>query len=499
MDTIALVSSPSRAHSRRPPLALMTIAAYLERHGFNAEILDFKIKSYTPLKNVSAENFIIEKILSRLEKMNPLAVALTAFSHEIESTIALASLIKSRTKSFVIVGGNHATYYPNHFLYKGSPVDFVVIGEGEVTFTDLLKALSGKKKPDSVQSIAFFKSGKIIKTPQRDLIQNLDDLPIPAFEKVDMAFYTKPHLYGIRYLPLSIFYVFTTRGCPWVCTFCSIPDIWKHNKGIRRIRYKSANAVADEVETLVKKYGVDAIYFFDDDFCVWRQRVIDMCNEFKKRQIDFLWGCETRVDEIDDELARIMSEAGCIQIDFGVESGSQKMLDTIDKRTTVAQNLEAFRLCKKHGIRTFANLMFNLPGETVQDVEETVSMAKEINATVYSIGSLTPFPGSEIFKQLKLNLEVKDFSVYREATHGEDSFRLANHNLDLTKLVADTMRSVNRPFSTFREKRAFMKYMKKVARARRKKDYTISFIRLTHFALTSRIPRVLKGRLSPYK
>jgi len=481
---VCLVSPQDRMESRRPPLALLILASYLDTQGFDSVIIDAKVKpeEYSPF------------VCSEIKRIRPLAVGLTAFSHEIKETLELARKIKSAANCTIIVGGNHATYHPEDFIFKGSPIDYVVIGEGEKTFSELLSAMPGGEA-HAVKSIAYYKN-RLIKTEQRELM-DINELPIPQFDKIDMDYYTRPQAYGIRYLPFSMFWIFTTRGCPWNCTFCSIPDIWKHNKNIRKIRYRDVKLVVDEAEMLIKKYKIDALYFYDDDFCVWRQRVIDLCQEIERRGLKFIWGCETRVDEVDDELARIMADAGCVQIDFGVESGSQRSLDAIRKELTVEQIKEAFRVCRKYGIRTFANFMFNFPDETESDVQQTFEVAKEIRATVVSCGILTPFLGSAIFNELKM--KIGDYSVYKMATSEMHApFRLAKHDLDMDDLVVRMVKSYNGVLNTVAH-RSFGKYIKCVLKSKRRGEYIEAYRELAAYYFRSRLPDLKKGRLSRTK
>ena len=498
---ICLISLPSRAHSTRPPLGLMTICSYLERHGIKVELIDLKVKDLKIIELGSPKAKELEKtILDMLRQLKPAIVGMGTYTHEVGYTLEFAQKIKNAIDTTIIVGGQHSSLAPDDFIFEKSPIDFAVVGEGEETFRELTRAvLDHAPRADfsQIRSSVFWNDGQLVRTPLRPLIEPLDEVPMPAYERVDMDFYTQPNPYAIRYVPLSSMYVFASRGCPARCTFCAIPSVWRYNETKKPIRFRSAKAVVDEVEHLVTNYGVDAIYFYDDDFCVWKQHVIEICQEMINRKLKLVWGCETRVDKVDEELLTWMQNAGCIQIDFGVESGSQRMLDAVNKNCKVEHIYSAFALCHKLGIRTFANMMYNLPGETEEDVRLNQELMQVIKPTVVSFGLMTPYPGSELYDALSSGKE--DYHFFKEAEWKmPPKFVVAKHGLDLDTLVSEDTVRFNSFLSPVGPLPSFRKVMAQLLRSTRKKEYAHSVYTLGKFMIFDRLPRMISKNVSPY-
>jgi radical SAM superfamily enzyme YgiQ (UPF0313 family) len=479
----------------------MTICSYLEKHGISVELIDLKVKDLKILELESPKaRELEEKIIEMLKDMRPTMVGMGTFTHEVDYTLSFAKRIKSEINTTIIVGGQHSSLAPEDFIFENSPIDYVVVGEGEETFRELTRAILDQKQGEafhSIQSISFWEKDHIQKTLLRPLIEPLDNVPMPAYERVDMSFYTQPNPYAIRYFPLASMYVFASRGCPAHCTFCAIPSVWRYNETKKPIRFRSAKAVADEVELLVKKYNVDGIYFYDDDFCVWKSHVIDICKEFIERKIPFVWGAETRVDKVDEELLTWMQKAGCIQIDFGVESGSQAMLDAVNKNCKVEKIHQAFEICHKLGIRTFANMMYNLPGETQEDVRMNQELIAKIKPTTVSFGLMTPYPGSQIYDEIASGKE--DYHYFKEAEWKMPTkFVVAKHSLDLDKLVSEDNIRFNSPLQQLTPSTSMKMILRQMARSSRKMDYAKSFFTLGKFLVFDRLPRMIAKNVSPY-
>ena len=414
-----LVVPPDRVISPRPPLSLMYIAAYLEQEGEDVDIIDLKLPK--------RENNTIKLIVDEIKKRNPKIIGTSAFSTDLKDVLELSTLIKNEMKDItIIIGGIHASLYPKDFIFKKSPIDIAVIGEGEETFNEIIKAKRFDKDIKDIKGIVYLKNGKLIETEKR-VLMNMNKMPMPAFNKVDMKFYLKPTLYAVRGVPLSAFYIFSSRGCPFRCTFCSNSAIYGRN-----IRYREYKKVIDEVEMLVKTYKADGFYIYDDTFTFYRQYVINFCEEMIKRKIKAVWGCQTRVDKVDLELLKIMKKAGCIQVDFGVESGSQKQLDIIQKDTTTEKVLEAFDACKKVGIRQFANFMINIPDETEEDIAYLKEFVGKIKPNVVVFNVLSPLPGSPLYDQMENKGDADKFMKV-SFRQGQDAHDFLYENVNFTK------------------------------------------------------------------
>ncbi|NIM03348.1 radical SAM protein [bacterium] len=475
---VILIAPPSRAKSPRPSLGLMYLASYLEREGITADIID--IKGY-------GDEEISNKIIERIKKTSPIMVGITCLSTEVEEAITISKEIKNEIDCYVVVGGIHPTVSPQDFLGNASPIDFVVIGEGEVTLAELLKAVKNKRDLWNVSGIAWFNGDQIVRTESRLPINNLDELPFPAFNKVPMNYYTSPNIYAVRGILLSAFFIFTSRGCPFRCKFCSNKSVFG-----RKVRQRSAKNVVDEIEFLANNYGIDGFYIYDDTFTINKRHVLNICEELRSRRLDLVWGCETRTDLISEDLIKEMRQAGCIQIDFGVESGSQRILDILRKDMTVSQIRNGFNICRKHNMRRFANFMVNTPGETEEDIQQTINLARQLNATLNIFNVTTPFPGTDLYKEIQTELSPRDYSKlsskvsFKEFINFiESKCKFSQHDIKLNALLMDLWKEFpNVHDLSFRLNKNYLKgiikellfimdirYLKVISKSKRKKEY----------------------------
>ncbi len=430
---VAFAGSPARSMSQRPPLAYMYMASFLEENNISTEIVD--------VKGVGNKEKAAKKVIKETVKLEPKIIGLSCLTPEVLDTRHLAAEIKKELPDVkILAGGVHPTLIPSDLIYKKSPIDFAVIGEGENTILELAKTIGTGKDFKKIKGIAFLrKDGKIVKTEPRPLIKDLSKMPMPAFDKIPMDYYTKPGIYCIRGIPISGFYVFTSRGCPYACRFCVNKNIFG-----RTVRYRDPVKVVDEIEILKNKYKIDGLYFYDDTFTVNRKHVETICKEMKERKLDMIWGCETRVNLVYEDLMKTMKDRGCVQIDFGVESGSPENLVRLRKEITVPQIENAFRICKKLGIRTFANFMINTPDETEKDVEMTLDLARRIDATVSIFNVTTLYPGNDIYEKMG-GVPLKDYETLGPSPASYDAwislleskYKLSKHNLDLKKLLKE--------------------------------------------------------------
>jgi len=436
--SLCLISPPTRSNAQIIPIALVYLSAWLEKSGIETNIIDIKSNPYAA-PGRTEEDRITQKIIQRLRAEKPSLAGITCFTSEYNSVMRLAKGIKDNLNTKVIVGGVHPTLRPADFIYKDSPVDFVVIGEGEMTITELVQRGEDPSSLRNVKGIAFFENNDIHFTPPRELIDDLGKLPMPAYDKLDMAYYLKVARYVIRYMYSSGVHILTSRGCPFLCTFCAAKNLWKSADSKVRVRYKPIKQIVDEIQYLKESHNIDSVYIADDTFAMSKDRAIGFCDELLARKIDIIWAMETRVNLITDELLKTVKKAGCIQVEFGVESGSQKALDRMKKGIRVEDTVRAFELCRKHGLRTFANIMLNTPEETEEDVRQTIRLKKTIRASHAGVNLTAPIIGTDIYEQYvnpKLTKEeyhlFEDPHLYTKIL--DPRFKLASHNINLSKL-----------------------------------------------------------------
>jgi anaerobic magnesium-protoporphyrin IX monomethyl ester cyclase len=372
------------------PLNLGYLASYVrqQKSDFEIDILDCE-----------ALNLSYEQIRDYVSKFRPDIAAITMATPAYEHVVHVADIVKKlNPKTSVVVGGPHPTALPKETLLEKN-LDFAVIGEGEFTFLELMETLEKNKNDfDKIKGLAYKdEKGDIFENEKRELIQNLDVLPFPAKDIMPMhAYYLPP---SKRISGGAATSIVTSRGCPFNCNFCMAKTIWG-----RQTRFRSIKNVVDEIEENIEKYQAADFIFQDEFFTINRQRVLEFCEEIKKRKIKINWFCQGRCGAVDEEMLRAIKSAGCGKIGFGFESGDEEMLKLMQKNNTLAKALESARLCKKAGIKVVGAFILGYPGETKESAQRTINFAKEINPNTAAFFIAVPYPGTELFR---LALEKK--------------------------------------------------------------------------------------------
>ncbi len=476
---VCLLSPASRANEPFLPFGLLYVGSYARKQGLDVRIVDVKATPFSALSQEARRKAEAET-LDRIEDLHPAVVGMTCLVTEVNEVMNLSRRIKSRVKEVsIVVGGIHPTMYPGDFLQQYGPVDYVVIGEGEETLAQLATTIIDSGSVQDVESIAWWDNGQVGRSPFRPPIQDLDEIPFPLYDDIDADYYFRPNIYVIRNMFLSTAQLFTSRGCPFQCTFCVNKNLKNIMGTTKPIRYRSANNVIDEIEYLVDRYFIDGIYISDDTFCVNKKFVFDFCQELSKRNLELTWATETRVNLISRDMLESMRDAGCVQLDFGVESGSPEILKRIKKGITVEQARDAFRLCHEVGIRPLANFMFNTPGETENDVQQTLALARDLDACYYNFSIMVPYPGTDIYEDVEPKLAVDEYHLLYNAkkTVTIPRFRFARHDRNLDKLTWGSHLS----FNSLRRRIAFVfnrRYLVQLLKSRRKLDYLLTLLAL---------------------
>ncbi len=320
----------------------------------------------------------------------------------------------------LVIGGSVGSSIPQIILEK-NPVDYVCIGEGEETVVDLVRAIQNNDDIPGVKGIWYKDdNGKIHKNVPRSPIKNLDKILLPAWDLFPMEIYLKNPIgapnrnkwidgFDSDSVQLTM-NLYATRGCPYNCIYC-YHDFMGHG-----YRYRSPKSIIEEMQLLYQKYGVLYFHFIDDEFVVNKKFVFEFCKlimEFSKKiEHKITWGCTGRVNLMTEELIKAMCDAGCVLIGYGIESGSQKMLDFIDKRVTVEEAKNAIRLTIKHIGWADCSFMIGYPGESKETIQETIDLCKELALTPEVIFFLTPYPGTELYKIALERGKIKDEEKY---------------------------------------------------------------------------------------
>jgi radical SAM superfamily enzyme YgiQ (UPF0313 family) len=383
-----------------PPLGIGYIAAVAEQAGFDVEIID-GVPLQLPYPKL--EEMIVAK--------RPAVVGITSTILSHRESGATAEIVKRRLPdAIVIAGGPHITTCPEMAM-RDANYDLVALGEGEQTFLEVCRVVeSGSRDFSRVKGLVYRDGGEIHYTAPRGNVMDLDELPLPARHLF-------PPLTAYNPLPASWrlwppVHLFTSRGCPFACSFCDRSVVGK------KFRAKSAPRVLEEIEDCLGRHGAREIRFFDDTFTIDRERATEVAEGILKRGWTFPWTVRTRVDMIDKEMLALFKRAGCWQILFGLESGDEAMLQALDKGVTIADNVRAMEWAEDVGMAVRADFIIGAPGETRETIRKTIDFAKRFKSLqVANFNLFTPFLGTEFGRVLREKGEVlhEDYEYYRVA------------------------------------------------------------------------------------
>ena len=372
-----------------PPLGIGYLAAILIRDGWDVSIIDGQILEQREYER-------------RLQEVTEGIVGISASIRQIEEALRVASLLKRNNSKIPILLGGPGVSVFELYPEKIRDVDVIIKGEAEKDIVQILNNLQrGSSSSQHPQTI-------ICTNPV-----NLDELPYPARELFPLERYLE---IWRKNTGMSSTSVISSRGCPFGCLFCD-----KHISGWK-FRSRSSKNVVDEMEYLAGRYKLDDIFFYDDLFVFDRARVIEICREIKKRKLDVAWSAQARVDRIDEEMLQEMKDAGCRELYFGVESGSDRILRYLRKGFTRKKIIEAFKISHKIGIRPGMYLILGIPGETREDIEDTKNLIRECRPYLLNFSYLMPFPGTPLFEETKQWIKSYNFSEWDEMRESIYSF-----------------------------------------------------------------------------
>lgn len=410
---ILLIQTPARESGVEtlvvPPLGLAYLAAVAREAGHAVSILD-----------AFAEGLSWEAFEARVRAAGADLIGITGMTPIADAVQRAIRLCRPHAR-WLVLGGPHATAQPDRILADNPELDFAVIGEGEVTFRELLERLEGGSSPDGLAGLVT-RSGA---GPARPLIDQLDDLPSPARDLLPNDRYRYPLSAGRR-----ITTMISSRGCPYGCIFCD------KNVFGSRWRARSADSVLAEIDRVVRDFGVQTLIFYDDLFTLKPDRLRAICEGLIARKYDLTWKAEGRVDLADAELLRLMRRAGCDTLAYGVESANPRGLEYLGKRTTPDQIRTAFRATRAAGIKTVGYFILGIPVETYEDALRTIRFATEIRTDYAQFSILSPMPGTRLYREAVARGWYREIAA--QNVNDKDRLRpvVISENWDEARLIA---------------------------------------------------------------
>jgi anaerobic magnesium-protoporphyrin IX monomethyl ester cyclase len=331
-----------------------------------------------------------EQIYERVDAFSPDIIGITCPTPVYYIVQQICSDLKRKDKDVkIVIGGPHVTALPKESLTE-TECDVVVIGEGELTFLDIVSRLKDGKDLHSVPGIAYKENGDVYVNKRRELINDLDILPFPAKDLLPLSRYYLPPTKRIKSERATN--MITSRGCPFSCNFCMAKTIWTS-----KTRLRSVKNVIEEIKLNVDVYRLTEFSFHDELFTFRRDRVIELCQSILKEGIDITWVCQARAGSVDLEMLTLMKRAGCGKIAFGFESGSDRMLKLMNKKETIENAVESVSLCKKAGIGVEGAFILGYPGEDLKSINDSIKFALELDCETVAWFIAIPYPGTRLY------------------------------------------------------------------------------------------------------
>lgn len=426
------------SHHNGINLGLSYIAAVLKENNhnvcvYNADYVDSEnylnqrqiFENYNTYRQIinDLSNPIWNEVGENIRKFGPDIVGITMFTANYKVAKIIAGIARELNREVkIVVGGVHPTLDPEGTLRNGE-FDYLVRGEGEFTFLELV----GGKDVSEIAGLSYKDKGKIVHNSSRPFIKDLDSLPFPSRD-----------LFLNNTSNIDYGNIITGRGCPYSCIYCASKKIWD-----RKVRFRSPDNVIRELIYLKEKFNSPLLYFVDDTFTLKKDRAKEICKGIIERNLDLKWKCDTRVDCIDYELVDLMKQAGCIRIKIGVETGSERIMKKIKKGLTKDKIRKGVEIIKEVGLPLTAYLMAGFPGETNDDIRQTIQFGKEIDADYYSLSIVAPYLGTEIYDEF-INSGNKIDKEHWEYFYHQSNYMILNNNID-PELIEEFLALNERP------------------------------------------------------
>ena len=394
-----------------PPLGLAYLASMV-RDAHDVRIVDSLAEDY---------NYgDVERII---KKYDPDVVGITSTTSMIPDAYVIAKIAKRYNENVkIVMGGPHVTFLPERTFQECPYIDFIVRGEGELTFRELINSLERDGDPSNILGLSINLRDKVRNNPPRPLIKDIDTIPMPSYDLLPMEKYQAN---GVRFGT-----VMTSRGCPFNCAFCSSSLQFG-----KRWRGHSDSRVIEELKHLHEKYRIREIEFLDDTFTLNKHRAIRIARRIVKEGLDISWSASSRVDTFTEEVAEAMKKSGCHTIYFGIESGSRKTLNFIGKGITPEQSISAVKKAKRHKLRALGSFVIGFPEETKEDIKKTIKFSKKVGVDFAQFTIATPYPGTRLWKYASAKKLILTFD-WRKYTTLDPVMKLKNFtSQQITKLL----------------------------------------------------------------
>lgn len=376
-------------------MGLGYVAAVLEKEGHQIDILDASVDEMPDAE----VRYNLTQMCKRVDIF--MTGALTPSFSYFERLLTFVRALNPKMK--IIVGNSVVGSSPEMFI-RNVPADFGVIGEGEITAVELVECIEDGGDPRDVGGIVFKEDGEVAVTEPRAPINNLDDVPFPAYDLFNTKKYVRSPFYGSGLRRKAA--IISSRGCPYSCGFC-----YEELRG-RGYRWRSAENVVGEIKFLQKNYGVRFISFSDPCFVINSDRVFELCDLMVKEKLNIKWAADGRANLAEEEMYKRMHGAGCRFIDHGFESGSNLVLKNMNKQATAEQAVEAVRICRKVGIVPSGTTMLGFPGETRDTIRETAEFRKKIDVGFCPTFFTTAYPSTPLWEWCVKNGRIRDPLAY---------------------------------------------------------------------------------------
>ena len=351
-------------------------------------------------------------------------IGISVVTPNVNVTREIISFIKKNKKNvMVVVGGPHVTIRPEDLL---DVADVCIRGEGEETLSELIDCLNTGKEIYDIDGIVYKDNVNLKVNPSRRPLECLDEVPFPALDLLDLSRYR--HIYPYKNNQ-RIASILTARGCPYNCHFCGNNSLWNGN-----VRYRSIDNVIEEIKQIRDKLDV-LLFWIEDDLFGSDSRVREFCKKAIDNELNIKWMCHIRCDSISEETLFLMKEAGCLEVQVGVESGDDSILQAINKNLTIKQIESFFLLAKRIGINIWATFIFGLYGENKETIKKSIALSKRLDPTYVTFIHLLPFPGTQIYEDYSAKGYIKTYDWSKYSWHHMPVFEIDSLNLeDLVKL-----------------------------------------------------------------